>query len=67
MHLCFKKSYADYKAQPRKSTLRFIVKSKWQRGLGKLIGTFNAYNALAIYGTVELGLDIWKYYACCLT
>jgi UDP-N-acetylmuramoyl-L-alanyl-D-glutamate--2,6-diaminopimelate ligase len=26
--------------------------------LGKLIGTFNAYNVLAIYGTaVELGMD----------
>jgi UDP-N-acetylmuramoyl-L-alanyl-D-glutamate--2,6-diaminopimelate ligase len=25
--------------------------------VGKIIGTFNAYNLLAIYGTVELGMD----------
>jgi UDP-N-acetylmuramoyl-L-alanyl-D-glutamate--2,6-diaminopimelate ligase len=33
----------------------------------KLIGNFNAYNVLAIYGTaIELGLDSLKTLSCCL-
>jgi UDP-N-acetylmuramoyl-L-alanyl-D-glutamate--2,6-diaminopimelate ligase len=52
------KSYADFRAQIfRKSTIWFIAKDGNEVWV-KLIGTFNAYNLLAIYGTaIELGMD----------
>jgi UDP-N-acetylmuramoyl-L-alanyl-D-glutamate--2,6-diaminopimelate ligase len=53
------KSYADYKAQILENQLSgLLLKVNGSEVWVKLIGTFNAYNALAIYGTaVELGLD----------
>lgn len=53
------KSYADYKAQILESQLSgLLLKLNGNEVWVKLIGTFNAYNLLAIYGTaVELGLD----------
>ncbi|WP_026704038.1 UDP-N-acetylmuramoyl-L-alanyl-D-glutamate--2,6-diaminopimelate ligase [Flavobacterium soli] len=53
------KTYSDYKAQILENQLSGLLlrindNEVWVR----LIGTFNAYNLLAIYGTaVELGLD----------
>lgn len=53
------KSYADYRAQILESQLSgLLLKVNDQEVWVRLIGTFNAYNLLAIYGTaVELGLD----------
>lgn len=53
------KSYADYKAQILENQLSgLLLKINENEVWVKLIGTFNAYNLLAIYGTaVELGLD----------
>jgi UDP-N-acetylmuramoyl-L-alanyl-D-glutamate--2,6-diaminopimelate ligase len=53
------KSYADYKAQILESQLSgLLLKINESEVWVRLIGTFNAYNLLAIYGTaVELGLD----------
>jgi UDP-N-acetylmuramoyl-L-alanyl-D-glutamate--2,6-diaminopimelate ligase len=53
------KSYADYKAQILENQLSgLLLKVNENEVWVKLIGTFNAYNLLAIYGTaVELGLD----------
>lgn len=53
------KSYADYKAQILENQLSgLLLKINENDVWVKLIGTFNAYNLLAIYGTaVELGLD----------
>jgi UDP-N-acetylmuramyl-tripeptide synthetase len=53
------KSYADYKAQILENQLSgLLLKVEGNEVWVKLIGTFNAYNVLAIYGTaVELGLD----------
>jgi UDP-N-acetylmuramoyl-L-alanyl-D-glutamate--2,6-diaminopimelate ligase len=53
------KSYADYKAQILENELSgLLLKIKGNEVWVKLIGTFNAYNVLAIYGTaVELGMD----------
>jgi UDP-N-acetylmuramoyl-L-alanyl-D-glutamate--2,6-diaminopimelate ligase len=53
------KSYADYKAQILENQLSgLLLKINESEVWVKLIGTFNAYNLLAIYGTaVELGLD----------
>lgn len=53
------KSYADYKAQILENQLTgLLLKINDNDVWVKLIGTFNAYNLLAIYGTaVELGLD----------
>ncbi|MFB9078892.1 UDP-N-acetylmuramoyl-L-alanyl-D-glutamate--2,6-diaminopimelate ligase [Flavobacterium procerum] len=53
------KSYADYRAQILESQLSgLLLKVNDNEVWVKLIGTFNAYNVLAIYGTaVELGLD----------
>jgi UDP-N-acetylmuramoyl-L-alanyl-D-glutamate--2,6-diaminopimelate ligase len=53
------KSYADYKAQILENQLSgLLLKINGNEVWVKLIGTFNAYNLLAIYGTaVELGLD----------
>jgi UDP-N-acetylmuramoyl-L-alanyl-D-glutamate--2,6-diaminopimelate ligase len=53
------KSYADYKAQILENQLSgLLLKVNGNEVWVKLIGTFNAYNLLAIYGTaVELGLD----------
>jgi UDP-N-acetylmuramoyl-L-alanyl-D-glutamate--2,6-diaminopimelate ligase len=53
------KSYADYKAQILESQLSgLLLKIDGNEVWVKLIGTFNAYNLLAIYGTaVELGMD----------
>jgi UDP-N-acetylmuramyl-tripeptide synthetase len=53
------KSYADYKAQILENQLSgLLLKIEGNEVWVKLIGTFNAYNALAIYGTaVELGMD----------
>jgi UDP-N-acetylmuramoyl-L-alanyl-D-glutamate--2,6-diaminopimelate ligase len=53
------KSYADYKAQILESQLSgLLLKINGNEVWVKLIGTFNAYNLLAIYGTaVQLGLD----------
>jgi UDP-N-acetylmuramoyl-L-alanyl-D-glutamate--2,6-diaminopimelate ligase len=48
------KSYADYKAQIWESIVRLLLRLK-EWSLGKTNWNFNAYNALAIYGTaVEL-------------
>ena len=53
------KSYADYRAQILESQLSgLLLKINENEVWVKLIGTFNAYNVLAIYGTaVELGID----------
>jgi UDP-N-acetylmuramoyl-L-alanyl-D-glutamate--2,6-diaminopimelate ligase len=53
------KTYADYKAQILENQLSgLLLKINGNEVWVKLIGTFNAYNLLAIYGTaVELGLD----------
>jgi UDP-N-acetylmuramoyl-L-alanyl-D-glutamate--2,6-diaminopimelate ligase len=53
------KSYADYKAQILENQLSgLLLKVNGHEVWVKLIGTFNAYNVLAIYGTaIELGLD----------
>lgn len=56
------KTYSDYKAQILENQLSGLLlrindNEVWVR----LIGTFNAYNLLAIYGTaVELGLDSFE-------
>ena len=53
------KTYADYKAQILENQLSgLLLKMNEHEVWVRLIGTFNAYNLLAIYGTaVELGLD----------
>ena len=53
------KSYSDYKAQILENQLSgLLLKINDNEVWVRLIGTFNAYNLLAIYGTaVELGLD----------
>lgn len=53
------KSYADYRAQILENQLSgLLLKINDNDVWVKLIGTFNAYNLLAIYGTaVQLGLD----------
>ncbi len=53
------KSYAEYKAQILENQLSgLLLKINENEVWVKLIGTFNAYNLLAIYGTaMELGLD----------
>ena len=53
------KTYADYKAQILENQLSgLLLKINENEVWARLIGTFNAYNLLAIYGTaVELGLE----------
>ncbi|WP_316634304.1 UDP-N-acetylmuramoyl-L-alanyl-D-glutamate--2,6-diaminopimelate ligase [uncultured Flavobacterium sp.] len=53
------KSYADFKATILESQLSgLLLKVNDSEVWVKLIGTFNAYNVLAIYGTaIELGMD----------
>ncbi len=53
------KTYADYKAQILESQLSgLLLKINESEVWTRLIGTFNAYNLLAIYATaVELGLE----------
>ena len=53
------KTYADYKAQILENQLSgLLLKINEQEVWVRLIGTFNAFNILAIYGTaVELGLE----------
>ena len=53
------KTYADYKAQILENQLSgLLLKINDNEVWVKLIGTFNAYNLLAIYGTaVELGME----------
>lgn len=53
------KSYADFKATILESQLSgLLLKVNENEVWVKLIGTFNAYNVLAIYGTaIELGID----------
>jgi UDP-N-acetylmuramoyl-L-alanyl-D-glutamate--2,6-diaminopimelate ligase len=53
------KSYSNYKAQILENQLSgLLLKINENEVWVRLIGTFNAYNLLAIYGTaVELGLD----------
>ncbi|MBL0014331.1 MAG: UDP-N-acetylmuramoyl-L-alanyl-D-glutamate--2,6-diaminopimelate ligase [Flavobacterium sp.] len=53
------KSYANYRAQILESQMSgLLMKINENEVWVRLIGTFNAYNLLAIYGTaVELGLD----------
>jgi len=53
------KSYADYKAQILENQLSgLLLKINENEVWVRLIGTFNAYNLLAIFGTaVELGMD----------
>jgi UDP-N-acetylmuramoyl-L-alanyl-D-glutamate--2,6-diaminopimelate ligase len=53
------KSYADYKAQILENQLSgLLLKINESEVWVRLIGTFNAYNLLAIYGTaIELGFD----------
>ncbi len=53
------KSYADYKAQILENQLTgLLLKINESEVWVRLIGTFNAYNLLAIYATaVELGMD----------
>jgi UDP-N-acetylmuramoyl-L-alanyl-D-glutamate--2,6-diaminopimelate ligase len=53
------KSYSDYKAQILENQLSgLLLKINESEVWVRLIGTFNAYNLLAIYGTaVELGLE----------
>lgn len=56
------KTYADYKAIILENQLSgLLLKINENEVWVKLIGTFNAYNLLAIYGTaVELGLDSFE-------
>lgn len=56
------KSYADYKALILENQLSgLLLKINENEVWVKLIGTFNAYNLLAIYGTaVELGLESFE-------
>lgn len=56
------KTYADYKAIILENQLSgLLLKVNGNEVWVKLIGTFNAYNLLAIYGTaVELGLDSFE-------
>ncbi|WP_309641745.1 UDP-N-acetylmuramoyl-L-alanyl-D-glutamate--2,6-diaminopimelate ligase [Flavobacterium sp.] len=56
------KSYANYKAQILESQMGgLLMKINENEVWVRLIGTFNAYNLLAIYGTaVELGLDYFE-------
>ncbi len=53
------KTYADYRAQILESQMSgLLLKVNDQEVWVRLIGTFNAYNLLAIYGTaVELGME----------
>jgi len=53
------KSYADYKAQILENQLSgLLLKINGNEVWVKLIGTFNAYNLLAIYGTaIQLGME----------
>lgn len=53
------RTYADYKAQILENQLSgLLLKINENEVWVRLIGTFNAYNLLAIYGTaVELGLE----------
>jgi UDP-N-acetylmuramoyl-L-alanyl-D-glutamate--2,6-diaminopimelate ligase len=53
------KSYADYKAQILENQLSgLLLKINDNEVWVRLIGTFNAYNLLAIYGTaIELGME----------
>ena len=53
------KSYADYKAQILENQLSgLLLKINGNEVWVKLIGIFNAYNLLAIYGTaIQLGLE----------
>jgi UDP-N-acetylmuramoyl-L-alanyl-D-glutamate--2,6-diaminopimelate ligase len=53
------KSYADYRAQILENQLSgLLLKINENEVWVKLIGTFNAYNLLAIYATaIELGMD----------
>ena len=53
------KSYADYKAQILENQLSgLLLKINDNEVWVRLIGTFNAFNLLAIYGTaIELGLE----------
>jgi UDP-N-acetylmuramoyl-L-alanyl-D-glutamate--2,6-diaminopimelate ligase len=53
------KSYADYRAQILENQLSgLLLKINDNEVWVKLIGTFNSYNLLAIYGTaIELGMD----------
>ncbi|MES2238782.1 MAG: UDP-N-acetylmuramoyl-L-alanyl-D-glutamate--2,6-diaminopimelate ligase [Bacteroidota bacterium] len=53
------KSYADYRAQILENLLSgLLLKIEGNEVWVKLIGVFNAYNLLAIYGTaIELGMD----------
>lgn len=53
------KSYADYKAQILENQLSgLLLKINENDVWVRLIGTFNAYNLLAIFGTaIELGMD----------
>ncbi len=53
------KSYADYRAQILENQLSgLLLKINDNEVWTKLIGTFNAYNLLAIYGTaVQLGIE----------
>jgi UDP-N-acetylmuramoyl-L-alanyl-D-glutamate--2,6-diaminopimelate ligase len=56
------KSYADYKAQILENQLSgLLLKVNENEVWVKLIGTFNAYNLLAIYGTaVQLGIESFE-------
>jgi UDP-N-acetylmuramoyl-L-alanyl-D-glutamate--2,6-diaminopimelate ligase len=56
------KTYSDYKAQILENQLSgLLLKVNDNEVWVKLIGTFNAYNLLAIYGTtVELGLESFE-------
>jgi UDP-N-acetylmuramoyl-L-alanyl-D-glutamate--2,6-diaminopimelate ligase len=56
------KSYADYKAQILENQLSgLLLKINDNEVWVRLIGTFNAYNLLAIYGTaIELGLESFE-------
>lgn len=56
------KSYANYKAQILENQMSgLLMKINENEVWVRLIGTFNAYNLLAIYGTaVELGLDYFE-------
>lgn len=53
------KSYADYRAQVLENQLSgLLIKINDQEVWVRLIGSFNAYNLLAIYGTaVQLGIE----------
>ena len=56
------KSYSDYKAQILENQLTgLLLKINDNEVWVKLIGTFNAYNLLAIYGTaVQLGIESFE-------